>query len=193
MKTITNLFSEAVESIWPVNLLAAIWGPFSDMNRLGCYDFERLVEIMDSVCSSREAHILKLRFKDGLSLREIGLKIGVSAERTRQTLITAISRLRAPEAARQYRSVPLTEMERRISELKIEQIGQRKDLQTPVSELGLSSRVLNAIVNKGYQTLGDLISTTVQDLSSLQGLGKHSVEEIRRMCEAKGYNLRKKW
>jgi len=67
-------------------------------------NLDKILELLPA----REARILRLRF--GLSngethtLREIGIKIGVSRERIRQIEVQAIRRLRKPEIQQKLRS-----------------------------------------------------------------------------------------
>lgn len=50
----------------------------------------------------------------------------------------------------------------------------------PVEELGLSSRVTNALLNGKIKTVNNLVRLTEEKLSSIDGLGKKAIEEIQK-------------
>ncbi len=59
-----------------------------------------------------------------------------------------------------------------------------------VEELGLGARTVNALVNAGITGIRQLVEMDEKTLLSLKGLGKKSVEEIKKSLEEKGYSLK---
>ncbi len=52
-------------------------------------------------------------------------------------------------------------------------------LNTPLEDLfGLSGRVLNALVNNGVSTIGELATKSRDGISGMTGIGKKAMEEI---------------
>lgn len=98
----------AVQRPYPLNLLDAI---MSDMMFLASKpvemsdlpaDFDRRLSVAMSALqgSHNPAEILILRFRDGLTLQEIGDEIGVSRERIRQLIEKYVKKLRQPDILR---------------------------------------------------------------------------------------------
>ncbi len=52
-------------------------------------------------------------------------------------------------------------------------------LKTPVEEIGLSARTMNALSNSGVRTVSGLIRKSEEDLLALEGLGEKAVQEIK--------------
>ncbi|HOJ40435.1 MAG TPA: DNA-directed RNA polymerase subunit alpha, partial [bacterium] len=62
-------------------------------------------------------------------------------------------------------------------------------LETPVTELKLSTRIENALLARNIKTLGDLIKTPRKEFQEIRNLGKKSLEEIEAAVSARGYHL----
>ncbi len=58
-----------------------------------------------------------------------------------------------------------------------------------VEELGLPTRIANALKNGGYKTIGDLMSATQKDLKSIKNLGGKSLELVKKSLKSKGVIL----
>jgi DNA-directed RNA polymerase subunit alpha len=50
----------------------------------------------------------------------------------------------------------------------------------PIDELRLSLRVVNALKREGIQTVGELVERSAKWIVATPGLGRKSLEEIRR-------------
>ena len=55
---------------------------------------------------------------------------------------------------------------------------------TPVSELGVSVRILNCLKNEGLETVGDVVSTSDMAFLRTPNFGKKSLEELRTAIRA---------
>ncbi len=72
-----------------------------------------------------------------------------------------------------------------------EQEGSEKpDLEVPIEELKLSTRVCNALKLKDVTTLGELLQTPKESFSEIKNLGKKSVEEIEEALQKRGLSLK---
>jgi len=74
-------------------------------------------------------------------------------------------------------------------EKKKEEKEVASDLDIPISELKLSTRVSNALTGKNINTLKDLLNTPREKLEELKNLGKKSIEEVEKVLEKRGYRL----
>lgn len=63
------------------------------------------------------------------------------------------------------------------------------ELDIPISELRLSTRVCNALSSKDIHTLGELVKTPLEKFEEVKNLGKKSIEEIEEALKKRGYNL----
>lgn len=50
--------------------------------------------------------------------------------------------------------------------------------ETPIDELGLSTRAYHCCIRSGIYTLGDLYGKTYKEMSKIRNLGKKSLYEI---------------
>jgi len=66
------------------------------------------------------------------------------------------------------------------------------DLKMPITELKLTTRVLNGLISKKIETLSDLLKITREDLEEIRNLGKKSIEEIDEALKKAGYSLKTK-
>ncbi|MCM8811187.1 MAG: DNA-directed RNA polymerase subunit alpha, partial [Candidatus Omnitrophica bacterium] len=64
------------------------------------------------------------------------------------------------------------------------------DLDIPITELKLSTRVYNALENKNIKTLRDLLNTPIEVLEEIKNLGRKSIEEIENALKKIGYSLK---
>ena len=65
-----------------------------------------------------------------------------------------------------------------------------KKLGTPISELGLSSRPLNALTRYSHvKNVEDLLKIDIEEFW-IRGIGKKGLEEIIEKIEALGYKIR---
>ncbi|MCS7180693.1 MAG: DNA-directed RNA polymerase subunit alpha [bacterium] len=76
-------------------------------------------------------------------------------------------------------------------EEEVEEMKEWKDdLDIPITDLKLSTRVYNALENKNIKTLRDLLNTPIEELEGMKNLGKKSLEEIEKALKKRGYVLR---
>ena len=60
----------------------------------------------------------------------------------------------------------------------------------PIEELELGVRSYNCLKRVGIDTIGDLISKTEAELSTIPNFGRKSIEEVKETLAAHGLTLR---
>jgi len=68
--------------------------------------------------------------------------------------------------------------------------GDDELLRAPLSSLGLSVRVCNALLNNGFSTVGDVVAKTELEIWPLHYLGPTTLTEIKTKLSALGLTLR---
>jgi len=61
--------------------------------------------------------------------------------------------------------------------------------ETAMSELKLSTRVINALTMRGLTTLSDILAVAKEDFLEMKNLGKKSVEELEEALAKRGLRL----
>jgi len=87
------------------------------------------------------------------------------------------------------------EEEKAKVESKIEKKQTQKEdkvdiLKTPIEELKLSTRTINALTKAHIKTLGGLIRKNEEELKTLEGLGDKGIKEIKKMLKKFGLELK---
>ncbi len=152
----------------------------------------------------RERKILMMRYGlDGTrpkTLEEVSLMIGRTRERVRQIQMQALKKLRAmiedenlerAEAIRRAEEAGTIDPDRRrvvkaaipIDELKPDSFGhQREELLTctaPVSELRVSTRSLNSLMQDDIKTIAELASKSERQLLKIRYFGEKCCNEVK--------------
>jgi len=63
-------------------------------------------------------------------------------------------------------------------------------LDTPITELKLSTRVINALQTHNISTLREILEMSRTEFEEMKNLGKKSIQEIEEVLEKKGYKLK---
>jgi len=69
---------------------------------------------------------------------------------------------------------------------------QSIDLNKPITELKLNTRILNGLVSARIETLKDLLSTPKEKLEEIKNLGKKSISELEEVLKDMGFTLKTK-
>ena len=67
---------------------------------------------------------------------------------------------------------------------------QEEELDLPLEELGLSTRVLHSLKEEGIESVRALLALNLKDLKNIPGIGERSLEEIKEALEKKGFTLK---
>ena len=82
---------------WPEALLNAVWVDNLEAPDVLPVDIYETVEFIVTMLEDREQAVLRMRFQEGLTLRECGCRLNVTHERIRQIEVRALRRLRHPK------------------------------------------------------------------------------------------------
>lgn len=81
----------------------------------------------------------------------------------------------------------------KLGEEEIEVIEEKQEvkdeLDIPITDLKLSTRITNALISRKINTLRDLLNTPKERLEEMKNLGKKSIEELEKALEKRGYRL----
>lgn len=72
----------------------------------------------------------------------------------------------------------------------VERAEGEEDLDLPLEELGLSTRVLHSLKEEGIDSVRALLALNLKDLKNIPGIGERSLEEIREALAKKGFALK---
>jgi DNA-directed RNA polymerase subunit alpha len=65
-----------------------------------------------------------------------------------------------------------------------------EDMDLPLEELGLSTRVLHSLKEEGIESVRALLALNLKDLRNIPGIGERSLEEIREALAKRGFALK---
>jgi len=80
---------------------------------------------------------------------------------------------------------------KQISSSVTSKVDVSTDLTMSLDDLGLPTRIANALKNAGYKTVAELVSASDKDLKSVKNLGGKSVEELDEALKLKGLTRNK--
>ena len=155
-------------------------------------DFDESVDIAIGMLINREQDFLLKRYKEGMTLKEIGTYFGVSQERARQVINRSIQHLRHPQRI-QYFVVGKSGVEDRkkqeIEEAKRkeaekQELRKRMGAELPIEQLDLSVRTFNILCRNGVKTLGDIDKVYGNDGSAFmefRNCGRKTVNELEEI------------
>ena len=174
-----------------------------------------LERVLEEALDERKQKIIRMRYEQGATLKVIGDTFGIQRERVRQLIQWCLRRLRKPQYFYRLCAIPArqlwaadhqivilkgenAELKTRVEMLSstIELAKAKADwrstmpLDTPVSQIGLSTRSKNALTRGGINTVEDLISHTGDELLAISRLGKTCLVDIKRTLERYGYELK---
>jgi len=67
---------------------------------------------------------------------------------------------------------------------------QQEELDLPLEELGLSTRVLHSLKEEGIESVQALLALNLKDLKNIPGIGERSIEEIKEALAKRGFTLK---
>ena len=203
------------ELAYPYNLFEAIKNgrPHIEFPEKINEDNERGLILALSYLKEREREIIKLRYQDAKTLREIGQVFGFNSERSRQIIAHAVRMLASHKCILMINKGPQGYIEevvekraKLIAEMEIEeaykngyqqgykdgkeQVEERiPDMiagsNIPIEELDITIRPYNCLKNIGAKTVFDLLQLTMDEINNIKNLGKKSKIEIAKALKEK--------
>lgn len=201
MEKLKNL---SISTIYPFNV---IYDVIEDRDAEPLYSFspELIMKTITETLTIREADVLLCRYRDGMTLDEVGKKFNVGKERIRQIEAKALRKLKHPTRMNSMRAVSYNdykELESRYStvEYAYNQLSDKKEIPElisetsvegmPIMDLNLSVRSYNCLYRANIRTVGDLINKTRHEMERVRNLGKRSLFEIEQKLISMGLGFR---
>jgi len=203
---------ELLKEGYPRNLLLAAFGSWEEENRTELTP-EVLVgiEYVLLTLTERERKVLHMRYREQMTLKQIGESLGFIGERARQIEVKALRRLRY----RRNMTIMTKGIEgyvRERSELEYErgqQVGYDKGyrdgitdagkgvtkagisvtiVSLPIEALELSLRAYNALKRADFHLIGDILNISSKDIVHIKNLGVQQREEVASGLHHYGIN-----
>lgn len=180
---------------YPDNLIKSIFEEEKEYSKSG------LEEALTTL-TEREEEIIRYRFQECKTLREVAKTYNLTVERIRQIEAKALRKLRHPDRVNKIVTVSRDEYKRleiKYSELQsayntlVEAYAEIQgasaenvpaiakailNADKPIEDLNLSLRSYNAMKRAGCATVKDISKLTLDELRSIRNMGRKSEQEI---------------
>lgn len=182
---------EVFNETYPINLLHTIaiedfWDkPIIVIDEATQDNIDGLFHAM-TMLPERIQEMLRLRFEDKLTYKEIGDKFSITAERVRYLINDGMVKLRRPPL-RGY--ITYGKQGREAVKKQIEE--ERKLIaldptRLSVRDMGLSVRATNRLIAKGCDVVNDVAVLTKEEIENISQLGKITRHEIAVKLDSMG-------
>lgn len=188
---------------YPDNLIDLFFADDADVDIVYIEEhFDENFTALLGTLSPRERECIRLYFKEGYTLESIGNQLGVTRERVRQIISKGLRRMKHPSRLKYLRhGKELYELQNSVLKMqedlqrKINTIAKRIAMPSlcsvqaqavelmPIDVLELSVRPYHCLRRAGINTIGDLLSTSEDELRVIRNLGNKSVKEILTKLE----------
>ena len=203
---------------YPYNLLEGMLNIYhyeSKFSEMLLLNYKDIVVNIDNnwyyVCDTltpREALFITLYYRDNKTYKEIAKEYGITKERVRQIINKGLRRIAHPSRIRllaipkeklnEYKTFndqideEIAKLKRELHQIKIDGVNYITNTtkSTSIEELDFSTRTYNALKRAKINTLDDLISHTVEDISRIRNLGRKSLKEIFLKLYERGYSFK---
>lgn len=171
------------KSEYPKNVLEDIFDT-SNYEQLIKTDYNLCVEGLEfciSSLSEREKIIICERYKDGISLRDIGNMHGITGTRARDIIRKSLRRIRSKQGYIIYGIDGFEKIKRKEKE--------EKNLnKTDIVNIELSVRTYNCLARAGIEKLEDIKS--MEQLMEMRNAGAKTIEEIVEKLKEYGIEIK---
>lgn len=203
---------------YPYNIVEALLNIYpsdSKINEMILLNYKDIVENIDNnwnyvinTVTPREEIFIVLHYKDGKTLKEISKIHSITIERVRQIILKGLrciahpSRIRLlaipKEKLNEYKTFnnqmdeEIVKLRREYHQIKANGIKYITNItkSTYIEELEFSTRTYNALKRAKINTLDELISHTIEEISCIRNLGRKSLKEIYIKIHEKGYKFK---
>lgn len=176
---------------YPENLLTAIFERTGIEVPEITEDIEAGLEYAVSTLDDRRQTILRLRFQENISQRKVAEMLGVSPSAIGSMERDSIFKLHRPPVVA-YLMYGKTGYENRMEQMRLQDEAERnteaykKIMGIRFEELDLSIRVFNCLRRAGYETIGDIVDLTEEDIIHIKNISWKQYDEIGRKLLARG-------
>ena len=167
-----NNRTNAKKLSYPENIIADLYEARTDVERVknAFYGNEEAVkerlEKMISFFSEREQAIIRYRYVDQLTIREISEKFGNTVSRVNQIRIKSMRRLRHPKKSNYII-------------FGIETIEKSPSIDSEIYVLGLSVRAENCLRRANINTVRQAAQLSDDDYIRIRNMGRSTMEEVK--------------
>lgn len=176
---------------YPENLLTAIFERTGIEVPEITEDIEAGLEYAVSTLDDRRQTILRLRFQENISQRKVAEMLGVSPSAIGSMERDSIFKLHRPPVVA-YLMYGKTGYENRMEQMRLQDEAERnteaykKITGIRFEELDLSIRAFNCLRRAGYETIGDIVDLTEEDIIHIKNISWKQYDEIGRKLLARG-------
>jgi predicted DNA-binding protein YlxM (UPF0122 family) len=190
---------------WKDKFLHTIFGD----EIVDCKEFDEAYAYCLSQLTERECKVIRLRFEENYSLRDIGKEFGVTAERVRQIYNVAIRKLKRPRLSKVLRyGMEYVTLNNKVGELELlkkqnesnktilwanrfKYVNSYDDFSNiKLSDLNLSTRCRNSLQQAKIYNLKDIIDKSYLIRNgSISGFGTTSLKELMSELQGSGIDL----
>lgn len=187
-KTVKDTYE--ISATYPFNLIEEILSDgTSDDEPIECYSIDLMRKVMATYLTDREQRIMEMRYREHMTLEDIGKVYGVTRERIRQVENKCFRKLR--NHISEMKAVPYYEyatLKSRYNELLSDK-GYTLDDKPVVHirNLNLTYRTFSSLMKAGYQTIDQLAPLSYKELMRIRGISIKSADEIKEKMSKLGY------
>lgn len=186
-----QISASSSKNTYPLNLLTEVLAKTEFETPEITEDIVAGLEYASSTLGERRNEILKLFYKEGLSVPRIAEFFKVSKSAIYTLKRNAIMRLRRPKCICYliYGKAGFEERERKRlldMQLKRDSMEYKEIMKIRFEELDLSVRSFNCLRRAGYVVIGDIVNLTEDEIIHIKNISWKQYDEIGRALLAKG-------
>lgn len=202
------------EMPYPYNLIEVVKGqglPYGVSEEVLSLDYtpSAIRAMVSETLAERETQVIEMRYRDKMTLAEVGTVFGVGQERIRQIEAKALRKLNHPARLRNYAAVPYQEWKKEYearlrAEARLDWYLQHgrytveleesdkpfsdnpELYDTPIDDMDFSVRSFNCLKRAMVNTLGDILKLDFETATHIRNLGRRSLDEIVSKVHERG-------
>ena len=167
-----NNRTNAKKFSYPENIIADLYESRTDVEKVKNAFYENKdavkerLEKMISFLSEREQAIIRYRYVDQLTIREISEKFGITVSRVQQIRLKSMRRLRHPKKSNYII-------------FGSETIEKSPSIDSEIYVLGLSDRAFNCLRRANINTVRQASQLSDDDYIRIRNMGRRTMEEVK--------------
>ena len=167
-----NNRTNAKKFSYPENIIADLYESRTDVEKVKNAFYENKdavkerLEKMISFLSEREQAIIRYRYVDQLTIREISEKFGITVSRVQQIRLKSMRRLRHPKKSNYII-------------FGSETIEKSPSIDSEIYVLGLSVRAFNCLRMANINTVRQVSKLSDDDYIRIRNMGRSTMEEVK--------------
>lgn len=185
-----------LSTYWPYNIVSHMNEYHYDKNDYYLFSPTLIIQVLKQFLNADECRIMELRYRENLTLQEVGDRFGITRERVRQKEHKAFEKLRYQffkSKITAVSSLAYEELKEKYVALKkeIDEIKGKDDYEERVhiGDLDLGTRATNCLYRKGIRYADELQKFKYRDIALTQSLGAKSIADIANKLKSIGYEV----